>query len=386
MEAGMSGTEDYLTRKLGAEWREAVEDKAAERLLARLVERQAESIEADAEPITDITFKELLDQPPVKCVVAGLVPCNALVQVFGDRSTKKSFAFGIDLSCQVSSAGDNWLGVPVLEHGPCAYIPGEGKGGVAQRVQAWAKAHPGREPDFHMPKFKAISLLSESDVRRVIAWLRRTADTWVLATIDAQADFMGGDEDSARDTSRLKAALLRIMEEACVCTIIVIAHPGNAAKDRARGSSRQAQAFDTVLRVQPGLIISDEARGGKQRDLTPAGDIEFHTELIQLGKGASSLVVRPGASMSQLAQEYGGSEDPMDGEVIALVRRHPSEYTQAGAYTALGSKKRGHSAMTYRRHVEKLVAKGALTVNTAGYLDVSSDSCQKTDNDNDNDT
>lgn len=82
---------------------------------------------------------QLRDIPPVEWLIDGMIPAEALTELYGEYEIGKSF-IGIDLACSVAS-GTPWLGrFAVSRRGPVVYWVGEGVRDFDRRIEAWRTA------------------------------------------------------------------------------------------------------------------------------------------------------------------------------------------------------------------------------------------------------
>ncbi len=142
-----------------------------------------------------VAAKDLKNLPPLKWIIPGEIPEQALVVIFGESGAGKSFV-GLDYALRV--AQDRTV----------VYIPTEGEWGYAKRVAAWC-AHHHKEEGNLLFIFGAISFFDREAFELLMADLTAIRPTLLIVDTLAMA-MAGGDENSSRDMGIILKACRRI--------------------------------------------------------------------------------------------------------------------------------------------------------------------------------
>jgi hypothetical protein len=179
---------------------------------------------------------------------------DTTVVLFGESGAFKSF-IALDLGLSVA------YGIEYHGHathpGAVFYLCGEGKGGIARRVEGWLIDHQPRQQKapFYVSELPA-QLIEAGNAAEVAASVQRTADqtgeTPVLIIIDTLSTNIGnGDESNNADVARLLGNIntrLREQHNACV---LLVHHVGHGDKDRERGAYALRANADSRILVKP---------------------------------------------------------------------------------------------------------------------------------------
>lgn len=187
----------------------------------------------------------LLNRPPMKWMVKGLIPSERIGAMWGASMTAKSF-LALDLIAAVAE-GHMWFGHRV-NAAPVVYVALEGASGIANRIKAW-EIHRGRK--FPADRvgfiFDAVSLTSEQDVLdlREKIWAELPGALVIIDTLNAAAPTI--DENTSQGMGQVLDAAKRI-QAACAGFVMLIHHTGKAG-DGPRGHSSMVPAFDVGIEV-----------------------------------------------------------------------------------------------------------------------------------------
>jgi hypothetical protein len=194
-----------------------------------------------------------------------------------------------------------WLGNAV-EQGTVVYVAPEGSAGLGARVRAWKTANrvDGDVGVYFLPA--TASLLSGSEVARLVETMRSLPRPPVLVVFDTLArSIPGGDENSATDMGTAIASADRIRDE--VSCAVLLVHHTNAGGERERGSTALRGGADTMMILKKeGATIGLECT--KQKDAQA-----FETITLQLvTEGDSCVVVTPNSLLELQANRTTGNE------------------------------------------------------------------------------
>lgn len=209
-------------------------------------------------------------------VVKGLLSRQSYAVAYGPPGSGKTFAF-LDLAYAVAQ-GRDWMGLRV-RGGIVVYVPFEGGGGLAKRVQALVQKYG------HAPNFRVIENpdynLRELAGRRAFAADMAAAlhgEKPVLFVFDTLARALkGGDENAAKEIGALNDALAALIENTGACALM-LHHTGKDASAGARGSSALLGAIDTEIKVDSGALVPT-----KQRDCDLGAPIGFKLATVAVG-------------------------------------------------------------------------------------------------------
>ncbi len=226
--------------------------------------------------------KELLANPaPLRWLIHGLVEDGTLSMLFGPPAAGKSF---VSLSMAASIAtGVPWYGHPVRQGG-VVYLAGEGHGGLARRLKAWATVNPDaglKSAPLYLSS-RVVPLIEDDAVDEISSAIQEAGIGRVsLVVIDTlHRASAGADENSSRDMGEVIAACDRIREKHN-CVVLLVHHSGHGM-DRARGSSsiRASLDFEAAC-VKDGEIIKITVTKAKES----AEPAPLHFRLVDVGTG-----------------------------------------------------------------------------------------------------
>lgn len=226
-----------------------------------------------------LSLSELRAIPAAPDLVKGLIPTDANVGLIAPYASFKSFLL-LDLGLSVA-AGMTWAGKATYS-GPVVYICGEGRSKIARRMEAWGIA---RRVDVDALPFTVIPnmprLMDAREVDELITAIQGVGVP-VLIIFDTLARaMMGGDENSARDTSMFVAAMDRIRAAFDGPTVMYAHHEGWTG-GRGRGSSNLPAALDTELRIERQGDLAT-LTSSKQKDGDDSIPVVFKSHKVELG-------------------------------------------------------------------------------------------------------
>ena len=234
-------------------------------------------------------------------IVRGWLEADSLCQLFGQPGSGKSFV-AIDLACCVA-AGTPWAGHSV-KLGVVAYVAGEGRNGLARRIQAWAVHHGCPVPSKLFFSDRAASLID--NVEAVIEALKEAGVKPILFVVDTlNRNFGPGSENDAEDMQQFIIAL-DMIKSTYRCAVMVVHHSGHANQERSRGHSSLYGALDFEYQVEKNADRAVTVKATKTKDFEEPAPAAFMLKSIDLpcaddeGKTISSAILEP--------TEYTGSD------------------------------------------------------------------------------
>jgi hypothetical protein len=172
--------------------------------------------------------------PPIRWLIPGEIPEQALVVLFGQSGAGKSF-IALDYSLRIAQ-----------QH-PVLYIAAEGYAGYANRKIAWCKHHGLGAGKLYFPHDNTvIGLLDPKVVQAFIASVTPLRPK--LIVFDTLAWCMtGGDENSTGDMQRL-ITHCRQIQTVTGATVLLVHHTGKTGVSE-RGSSALRGGADMMIEV-----------------------------------------------------------------------------------------------------------------------------------------
>jgi hypothetical protein len=198
-----------------------------------------------------LTFEGLMKLPPKVWVIENIIGLGDLGMIFGEAGSGKTFVV-IDLLI-AAVLGEQWAGQFAVKR-PLytAYCAGEGVSGLKDRfftAAAWRNLGPAdlaklliytTVPQLYVDEYQTIYQFVDEykELKRPLDLL--VIDTFHSATVNA-------DENSARDASKVLAAMKYAIKELGCAAILV--HHTNKSRSGERGSSAYRGAMDVMLEV-----------------------------------------------------------------------------------------------------------------------------------------
>jgi hypothetical protein len=235
-----------------------------------------------------LSVSELEGLPPLEWLIgeemAGILPANALLAIFGAPSAGKSFV-AADLACTIASRRadlvPDWFGNTV-KRGPVLYVVAEGGRGFRSRIMAWRQNHHHEQTDLDLHfVVEPVNLFNPEDVSHLLRAADLLSEPPALVVFDTLARSMvGGDDNSSQDVGLVVDRAARVTRETGASSMLV--HHAKKDSDVERGSTALRGGVDTLCLVredeEAGRVLSCE----KQKDAEPFSPITFH--LLPVGE------------------------------------------------------------------------------------------------------
>jgi len=192
-----------------------------------------------------LTVDDLMQLPPTRWLIVGVVPESRLVVLYGQPASYKSF-IALDWACSVMS-GRDWLDRPV-RGGPALYVAAEGKGSISYRVLAWELRHQTYEGELTQLRIfpGSVDLMNEAAVDELSEYCDKLGPR--LVVFDTLARMAPGTgENSSKDMGVVIGAVDRLRQE-CGASVVVVHH---SRKDGStpRGSTAILGSADTCIKA-----------------------------------------------------------------------------------------------------------------------------------------
>jgi hypothetical protein len=245
-----------------------------------------------------------LEYRPPEYHITDLIETDALVVLFGDSATGKSF-IAIDMACCVST-GNSFHGHQVHQ-GPVFYIAGEGRNGIRRRLTAWEEKHEFSLANAPLYVSRAAAQFLDGGsavmVSNAIENLIGQHGTPRLIVVDTLArNFGSGDENSQKDMTTFIVAMDSLRVRFPGSTIIIVHHSGHGDKDRARGSSVLKGAVDAEFKTSK-TEEQIKLQCHKMKDGSPPRSMEFRLEPIGFSAALTYLGEPTGTSRALRADQ-----------------------------------------------------------------------------------
>lgn len=287
--------------------------------------------EVDALLAEMLTADQLIDQPPPRFLVKGLLNLDSTAWVIGAPGSKKSFVM-LDLAAHVAR-GMPWR-ERKIQQGPVVMIVAEGAAGMSTRVKAWQKTY-GRigEADAFRVLPRPVQVTDSARWSVLVEACRRLGP--VLVVIDTQARVtVGLEENSAKDMGIFIDAAERIRQATGAC-VAVVHHTGRSGGD-ARGSSAIDGAQYTELKVVRQDALTGVLRVEKQKDLAEVPEIPLYFDRVVVGTDEdgdeiASLVLAPSnayrahAGQGETPEQWQVESIPLGQMILRVYSDHGGE-------------------------------------------------------------
>ena len=190
---------------------------------------------------------ELLNSPPLRWLVRGVLPAQGLACMYGASGSGKSF-LALDL-CAAVAEGDPWFGRRVSAT-RVVYVALEGEYGFRQRVNAW-QVHQGRDvPAGLRFILQPFDLRSPEDLAELADAVTASGGAGGLLIIDTlNRASVGADENNGRDMGEIIDAA-KMLQTRLGGTVLMIHHSGKDQTKGLRGHSSLNAALDASLEVR----------------------------------------------------------------------------------------------------------------------------------------
>lgn len=304
---------------------------------------------------------------PVVWQVQDYKEANAFTMVWGEPGAGKTFAV-LDWSLSIAT-GLPWHTKPVRQ-GAVLYVAGEGRNGLARRVNGWCENH---EVTFNntIPFLvtKGSRNISQMEfANEVINFVNKSGIHFDEVIIDTLNRNFDGNENDASDIGKAVRVVGHIMEE-LNCSVTLVHHAQKAGLTY-RGSSALKGAIDAeyeVIRTTDGYKVVCH----KMKDAPTPPPLEFIMEFEE-GQDAPVITLKGIATPSKAGRPKGTG--PWVQEVMKQLEDGPKTLAQLKneitktEYTGGGADKRKKSI---GQAVDSLLQDGRIKDNLGTYTKVS---------------
>lgn len=192
------------------------------------------------------TADDLLNAPPQRWLVRGVIPADGLISMYGPSGSGKSF-LALDL-CAAIAGDEEWFGYRVTA-APVVYVALEGEAGLSKRAQAWAVHNRRPLPEGLRFITQSLDLRNLSDVSDLVDAVKVAGGAGLLVIDTLNRAAPGADENSSKDMGQI-IANLKVLQESIGGAVLVVHHTGKDASKGLRGHSSLFAALDAVIEVK----------------------------------------------------------------------------------------------------------------------------------------
>lgn len=257
------------------------------------------------------TLNEMLNFPPPKWLIEGLVPEGTMTGLVGAPGVGKSM-IALDWALCVAT-GMSWLGVYPVQQGFALYIAAEGHSGLSIRARAWLEKYGRsiRSANFGLVKDRLFvtGVTSPDDTHTEYETLFTRIEEEMqtapkLVVIDTLARCLEGDENESQAMGHFVNGAEQFIER--YGSTVVVVHHKNAMGGRERGHSSFRGALGALHFLDKtkseGLLALKTEKQRDARELDPIG-------LRQEQIGNSALFVP--ADLPKQGEKTGAGPAPM---------------------------------------------------------------------------
>lgn len=193
-----------------------------------------------------LSANDLLDAPPLRWTVQGVLPASGFGALYGPSGSGKSF-LALDM-CAAIADGAEWFGRRVAA-APVTYVCLEGEAGLGKRTKAWRidrrRNLPGR---LHFVT-QSFDLRKQEDLTDMCEAVRTGGGRNGLVVIDTlNRAAPGADENSSVDMGHLIEAC-KDMQRRLGGMVLLVHHTGKNDSKGLRGHSSLYAALDAAIEV-----------------------------------------------------------------------------------------------------------------------------------------
>jgi len=215
------------------------------------------------------------DEPPF--LIEGFLEAGALGMLWGPPEVFKSF-IALDWSLCIAH-GLPWHGQPVRK-GAVIYIAGEGRRGMAKRVQGWMTENGVSTLENFYPSKGGVNARDDNFAEDLLSICEHTGPPALIVLDTLHRNFGGGDENQAKDVGELLDVIDRQIGQTTGATVLIVHH---ATKEGGvyRGSSALKGGVDVEYEVvRRGEALVCELICRKMKDAPRAPTLAISLEVV----------------------------------------------------------------------------------------------------------
>jgi hypothetical protein len=223
---------------------------------------------------------DVLNAPPLRWMVRGVLPAEGLACIFGASGSGKSF-LALDL-CAAIASGDSWFSHKV-KAAPVVYVALEGEAGFSQRIKAWQNHHGRPMPSDLRFIMQSFDLRSADDLQAMADAVLASGGAGGLLVIDTlNRAASGADENTSRDMGEVIDAA-KVLQAQFGGLVLLVHHSGKDQSRGLRGHSSLNAALDASIEVVK-LDNRREWRIDKAKDGSDDAGESFRLQVVEIGR------------------------------------------------------------------------------------------------------
>lgn len=190
---------------------------------------------------------DLLNAPPLRWFVRGVLPADGLAALYGPSGSGKSF-LALDLCATIADGAPEWFGKRVTA-APVTYCALEGERGIGKRAKAWSIKN--RRPLPARLRFvtQGVDLRQEGDIADLAAAVLAAGGRDGLLVVDTlNRAAPGADENASKDMGELIDSC-KELQRRIGGVVLLVHHTGKDGTKGLRGHSSLYAALDAAIEV-----------------------------------------------------------------------------------------------------------------------------------------
>ncbi|WP_334042667.1 AAA family ATPase [Burkholderia ambifaria] len=194
-----------------------------------------------------LTGDEVMNSPPQRWLVRGVIPTDGFIALYGPTGSGKSF-LAFDLAAAIAGGAPEWFGRRVTA-APVTYLCLEGEAGLGKRALAWTLYNGRALP--HRLRFgtQSLDLRSAQDLDDIVVAVIAAGGGGGLLVIDTlNRAAPGADENASADMGALIAGT-KALQHRTRCSVLLVHHTGKDGTKGLRGHSSLFAALDAAVEV-----------------------------------------------------------------------------------------------------------------------------------------
>jgi len=280
---------------------------------------------------------DLMNAPPPRWLVRGVLPAAGLAALFGPSGSGKSF-LAFDL-CAAIADGSEWFGRRVTA-APVIYICLEGEAGFGKRAKAWSFHQRRTVPKQMRIITQQLDLRQPEDITDIADAVLAGGGRDGLLVIDTlNRAAPGADENSSKDMGELIDGA-KELQRRIGGVVLLVHHTGKDVVKGMRGHSSLYAALDAAVEVSR----ADDRREwsiAKSKDDEDGARAAFRLQIVELGEDedgepVTSCVIEAGDSerVVQRVKLPQGSNQKIAHDAIGALLRTSKDFGKGGAPTS----------------------------------------------------
>jgi KaiC/GvpD/RAD55 family RecA-like ATPase len=239
---------------------------------------------------------------PPQWLIKDFIPKDAFVLMFGAPGSYKTFvALDIALSIatgsiEITSERATWQ--HVKSPGSVLFAAGEGRSGIAKRIQAWEKLHFQGNKAQNFFLVDPVPNVTEELSDFIKGAKASSPEGYELVIIDTVSKAMQGVNENSQEHASNFTRMVETIQRELGATVLALHHTGKDNQSTPRGSSVYQADADTVLKLERTMDYLVALKMIKQKD-APEWDQPQNIKLEQV-----TLALKSGSLVAVRANEF----------------------------------------------------------------------------------